>query len=170
MGGYLCEESDRCICLGEWGGFGKKGSKDLKWQCELAKYIRKRMMGNNFYWCLNPDSADTGGLLNKNWDLTKPISTKLQLLRFVQPFPSIITLQNEDDLRPEITEPGKDKFCYHFSNPASFVGSQDTGEGKKTKKDMDTEGEKTIDEANYTTMASLPSTDANLCCSIAQLD
>merc|ERR1712146_633172 len=71
--GYLCTQSDRCVCLGEWGGFGKKGSKDLKWQCELAKYIKYKMMGNNFYWCLNPDSGDTGGLLGNNWDLHTPI-------------------------------------------------------------------------------------------------
>ena len=46
---------------------------------------------DTFYWCLNPNSGDTGGLLGDDW--TTPDEGKLALLARVQPDPSAVHRQ-----------------------------------------------------------------------------
>lgn len=62
--------------IGEWGGFYEK--EDKKWQDMFFEYITKRKV-SFFYWCLNPDSIDTGGLLEADW--TTPEMRRLTLLQ-----------------------------------------------------------------------------------------
>ena len=50
--------------VGEWGG--KLTGPDAAWQKAFAAYLRERQIGS-FYWCLNPTSRDTGGLLLNDW-------------------------------------------------------------------------------------------------------
>ena len=53
------------VVLGEWGG--RLEGKDATWQQAMATFLadsRNRIAGS-FYWCLNPDSGDTGGLLTR---------------------------------------------------------------------------------------------------------
>lgn len=45
-----------------------------------------------FYWCLNPNSADTGGLLEDDW-LT-PTPRKINLTNRAQPNPTKFQPQN----------------------------------------------------------------------------
>lgn len=47
---------------------------------------------SQFYWCLNPNSADTGGLLEDDW-LT-PIPRKINLTNRAQPNPTKFQAQN----------------------------------------------------------------------------
>lgn len=61
--------------IGEWGG--QLTGKDEHWQKKFYKYIRDNEFGF-FYWSLNPESGDTGGLLKQDWQ--SPESKKLQLL------------------------------------------------------------------------------------------
>jgi hypothetical protein len=50
-------------------------------------------MTDNFFWCLNPDSGDTGGLLADDW--ITPDITKLNLLAGLVPNPSdVLTLMS----------------------------------------------------------------------------
>lgn len=51
--------------------------KDRQWQDAFARYIHERGLGF-FYWCLNPNSEDTGGLLRSDWKGRE--QAKLQLL------------------------------------------------------------------------------------------
>lgn len=68
---YLVEEDISPVLIGEWGGFMDK--ETLKW----LKCIRQLIAGyrlNFSFWCLNPESPDTGGLLTedfKTWDEDK---------------------------------------------------------------------------------------------------
>lgn len=50
--------------VGEWGGLFI--GKDKEWQLKFFQYIQEKNM-SFFYWCINPESADTGGLLKSDW-------------------------------------------------------------------------------------------------------
>ena len=61
---------------GEFGG--TMGGKDATWQYAFADYIVARNMAGYFYWCLNPNSGDTGGVLQNDWQT--PVQSKVDLL------------------------------------------------------------------------------------------
>lgn len=61
--GYLADEYP--IAIGEFGGFYV--GEDKKWQDAFVKYLLDRDIKHFFYWSLNPNSADTGGILNDDW-------------------------------------------------------------------------------------------------------
>lgn len=61
--------------IGEWGG--KYFGKDRVWQDAFFKYLERKEF-SFFYWCLNPDSFDTGGLIEEDWKT--PIDDKLKML------------------------------------------------------------------------------------------
>ncbi|WEK54900.1 MAG: cellulase family glycosylhydrolase [Candidatus Cohnella colombiensis] len=65
--GYIHKENIAPILAGEFGGRGVDTvSAEGKWQNKLVDYIKD----NNLYWtywCLNPNSGDTGGLLLDDW-------------------------------------------------------------------------------------------------------
>ena len=64
------------VVIGEWGGIYR--DKDRLWQEAFFRYVRERGLGF-FYWCLNPNSEDTGGLLTSDWKTRE--HGKLQLLQ-----------------------------------------------------------------------------------------
>lgn len=66
--------------IGEWGGHFI--GKDRKWQMKLFEYIKDRNI-SFFYWCLNPDSVDTGGLLHEDW-----VTPEINRLSMLQSAPS----------------------------------------------------------------------------------
>jgi aryl-phospho-beta-D-glucosidase BglC (GH1 family) len=49
------------VCPGEWGGRARPGSKDDIWHNKIADWFRECDITDSFYWCLNPNSGDTGG-------------------------------------------------------------------------------------------------------------
>ena len=57
---HLGNEPPGLLVSGEWGGWAKQGSKDRTLQLALANYMRQTGLTDNFYWCLNPNSGDTG--------------------------------------------------------------------------------------------------------------
>ena len=66
---YINEDDIAPLLIGEWGGF-VDGTKNQKWMELLAAYMTKHHI-NHTYWCLNPNSGDTGGLLSHDfltWD------------------------------------------------------------------------------------------------------
>ena len=54
--GYLAS-AGHTVIVGEWGGFYT--GKDRVWQDEFAHYLQRNQL-SSFYWCLNPNSGDTG--------------------------------------------------------------------------------------------------------------
>ncbi|GAB9475162.1 Cellulase-8, endo-1,4-beta-glucanase [Globisporangium polare] len=64
------------LIIGEWGG-KYRSEADRKWQNEFAEYLRARAI-DAIYWCVNPNSGDTEGLLENDW--RTPNADKLRLL------------------------------------------------------------------------------------------
>src|SRR5207245_10810800 len=63
---------------GEFGGKEVDRGKEGNWIHTLMAYIRAHGLSYTF-WCLNPNSGDTGGLLKNNW--TTVSAAKMALLR-----------------------------------------------------------------------------------------
>jgi endoglucanase len=56
------------VVLGETGGkYGAGVPKDKTFQDALFAYLRQRGLRDVFYWSWNPNSGDTGGILNDDW-------------------------------------------------------------------------------------------------------
>lgn len=85
--------TNRAIVVGEWGGYNRGGTIDRTWHERFAKFLVQNCLEDNFYWCLNPNSGDTGGLLDH--DFKTPNLDKLRILRYVQPNPSQFQLQGD---------------------------------------------------------------------------
>lgn len=70
--GYLA--GNNAVVVGEWGG-----RDDFVWQNALANYMKSKGICSTFYWDLNPNSGDTGGILQDDW--TTPVSAKISMLQ-----------------------------------------------------------------------------------------
>lgn len=69
---YINEEDIAPLLIGEWGGH-MDGAENQKWMELLRDYMIKHHI-NHTFWCLNPNSGDTGGLLSYDfvtWDDAK---------------------------------------------------------------------------------------------------
>jgi len=66
--GYLVDRG-YAVIIGEFGGrYGNGGDpKDRTWQDALINYMDSKGMTDFFYWSWNPNSGDTGGILQDNW-------------------------------------------------------------------------------------------------------
>jgi aryl-phospho-beta-D-glucosidase BglC (GH1 family) len=62
---YLHKENIAPLLIGEWGGF-MDGGRNEKWMLAIRDLIVDRRLSHTF-WVLNPNSGDTGGLLNYDW-------------------------------------------------------------------------------------------------------
>ena len=87
--GYIKNESKSAIAVGEWGG--QLSGNDGTWMNAFVNYLIAIDAKDTFFWCLNPDSGDTGGLLEYDWET--PVTPKLDLLQKLQPNPTKITPQ-----------------------------------------------------------------------------
>lgn len=65
--GYISKQEIAPILIGEFGGRSVTwDTTEGKWQNSLVNYIAKNKMYWT-YWCMNPNSGDTGGLLLDDW-------------------------------------------------------------------------------------------------------
>ncbi|MGA5169359.1 MULTISPECIES: cellulase family glycosylhydrolase [Streptomyces] len=63
---YLHKENKAPLLIGEWGGF-LDGGPNQKWMTALRDLIVEHRIHQTF-WCINPNSGDTGGLLLGDWE------------------------------------------------------------------------------------------------------
>ena len=66
---YINDQDIAPLLIGEWGGH-MDGAENQKWMELLRDYMIDNHI-NHTFWCLNPNSGDTGGLLGndfKTWD------------------------------------------------------------------------------------------------------
>jgi len=93
--GFLQSDFNKTVVIGEWGGtylnqladhFSDLSNNEEKaryriletmWQEETVKYLLQKGFGA-FYWSVNPESIDTGGLLLSDW--VTPDTAKFSLL------------------------------------------------------------------------------------------
>jgi endoglucanase len=62
--GFLYD-GQHAVVPGEFGGHYT--DKDKVWQDAFVDYLLAKNAHSAFYWCLNPNSGDTGGLLEDDW-------------------------------------------------------------------------------------------------------
>ena len=62
---YIDEQGIAPLLIGEWGGHMDAG-KNQKWMTLLRDYMIKNRI-NHTFWCINPNSGDTGGLIGNDW-------------------------------------------------------------------------------------------------------
>ncbi len=76
--GYLAGKY--ALAIGEWGGkYGAGNAKDKIWQDALTGYLSAKGICNSFYWSWNPNSGDTGGILNDDWKTVR--QDKVEMLQ-----------------------------------------------------------------------------------------
>jgi len=83
--GYIRDMNKNAVVVGEWGGF--ISGSDGVWMDSFVSWLISKDMTDTFFWCLNPDSGDTGGLLEDDW--ITPEADKLALLQTLVPNPSV---------------------------------------------------------------------------------
>ncbi len=62
---YIHKQNIAPILVGEWGG-RLDGGDNQKWLTYLAQTIAENNL-NHTFWCMNPNSGDTGGILKDDW-------------------------------------------------------------------------------------------------------
>jgi endoglucanase len=77
---YLKEQNVAPVLLGEFGGSAGNDAEGV-WQRTLVSFIKQHGIGYT-YWCWNPNSGDTGGILTSNWRTVD--EAKLHLLHSYQ--------------------------------------------------------------------------------------
>jgi len=84
--GFL-RHQDISVVIGEEGGMFI--GSDVDWHNRLKDFLIEVNMRNTYYWCLNPTSMDTSGILFEDW--TTSNYNKLQFLDALQPDPTFLT-------------------------------------------------------------------------------
>jgi endoglucanase len=79
--GYLAKENVAPVVLGEFGGWSVGTDLEGVWQRSLVDYVKDNGIGYT-YWCWNPDSPDTGGILADDWSTIN--TDKMNLLKSYQ--------------------------------------------------------------------------------------
>jgi endoglucanase len=83
--GYL-STSNYTLVIGEFGGKEIEGTLDRVWSDELKNWFLQKNITNTFFWCLNPNSQDTAGILSDDW--STPDNYKLNILQTINPTPT----------------------------------------------------------------------------------
>jgi endoglucanase len=78
---YLKDQGIAPVLLGEFGGQSVGNDTEGTWQRTLLSFLKRHRISYT-YWSWNPDSGDTGGILNYNWQTVN--NAKLSLLRTYQ--------------------------------------------------------------------------------------
>lgn len=91
---YVSGKKLGALVIGEWGGWNKAGTKDRTWHLAMSKFLQQKKLGcSTFYWCLNPNGGDTGGLLQDDWKT--PVQSKLKLLHNTCPEPTKVPIPSK---------------------------------------------------------------------------
>lgn len=98
----LKDNQGPAIVPGEWGGWARDGSSDLVWQQHIAQWFCDNGVTSSFYWCLNPNSGDTGGVLCDSW--CTPQQHKLDIIATAHPNP---TAWPKEEVHPQAPAPGE---------------------------------------------------------------
>ena len=78
---YLKEQNIAPVLLGEFGADRLGNDTEGTWQQTLVSFLKQHHISYT-YWSWNPNSGDTGGILNNNWKTV--ITAKLDLLHTYQ--------------------------------------------------------------------------------------
>lgn len=87
--GFLTQYYENLVCIGEIGGFN--GGSDYQWHQNVLSYLQRKSIRNFYYWCLNPDSGDTGGILGADWTMID--QSKINFCYNLQPDPTFVSFE-----------------------------------------------------------------------------
>ena len=93
------------VIVGEFGskyGHDDGDPRDVEWMDELVSYLLSKEMTDFFYWSWNPNSGDTGGILQDDWETVwddKLAALSLLMNAVGEPEET----PEEDDGEPEVT-------------------------------------------------------------------
>ncbi len=74
---YLQQDGITPVLMGEFGG-AMDGGQEGTWQRSLVSFLSQHHIAYT-YWCWNPDSGDTGGIVGYDWKTVD--QAKLDILR-----------------------------------------------------------------------------------------
>lgn len=118
--GHIPLRSGTPVVLGEWGG--RYEGADKVWQEKLAGFLADpaNKIAGSFYWSLNPESRDTGGILEA-WskDAGQPDGRKLALLRRIPATHILTRAERRDGLAPMPPSPPHPNMPPHPPIPPS---------------------------------------------------
>ncbi|MEM0909289.1 MAG: glycoside hydrolase family 5 protein, partial [Pseudomonadota bacterium] len=77
--GFIAEENIAPVVVGEWGS-RLQTDEDQVWASAITNYMKAQDI-SWLWWALNPNSADTGGVLEDDWVTKRP-----QVLELMEPF------------------------------------------------------------------------------------
>ncbi len=80
------------VVIGEWGAPYKE--EDKIWTDTFVDYMLSKGWTDQFFWCLNPNSDDTEGLLLLDW--STPETNKLSYLQRLCPLPTRFFRNDQD--------------------------------------------------------------------------
>ncbi len=66
--GFLHDDNHAPVWIGEWGS-KLDTTKEIQWATKLRDYIQQKGLSWT-WWCWNPNSGDTGGILQDDWTTT----------------------------------------------------------------------------------------------------
>jgi len=89
--GFVPKLTGQPIVVGEWGG--QYTGRDKTWQDAYVAWLSAQGYVDTFYWCLNPNSGDTGGLLGNDW--VTPETAKLDIIRNLIPNPTVFSRNSQ---------------------------------------------------------------------------
>lgn len=84
--GFL-KKYDNPIIVGEHGGMFI--GDDISWHYRIRDYLISIDARDSYYWCLNPTSIDTGGILLDDW--RTPNRDKIEFMNGLQPDPTFLS-------------------------------------------------------------------------------
>jgi len=80
---FIQDKYNNALCIGEIGGWLE--GDDETWHFRVLDFLQRLKIQNAFYWCLNPNSVDTGGILDFDW--TTVNMDKIDFCEQLQPSP-----------------------------------------------------------------------------------
>lgn len=78
---------NNAIVIGEIGGMNI--GDDLVWHTKIKNYLKKRGLNDAIYWCMNPNSGDTGGIMEYDWQTLN--TRKIEFIHDLQPNITLIS-------------------------------------------------------------------------------
>lgn len=70
--GFAKTDLDYTLAIGEFGGqYGEADATDDEWQDAFVDYLIDNEICNFFFWSWNPNSGDTGGIVDDDWATVK---------------------------------------------------------------------------------------------------
>jgi endoglucanase len=84
--GYIAAQDRAPVVLGEFGGRSVGSDAEGQWHRTLVAYLTDHQIGF-ISWALNPDSADTGGILQDDWLTVNTGKTQLYTTGALPPRP-----------------------------------------------------------------------------------